>query len=43
MPDYERLARIMRGRALFDGRNVWDSVKARAAGFSYVGVGRGAK
>jgi UDPglucose 6-dehydrogenase len=42
MPDYERLARIMRGRALFDGRNVWDSVKARAAGFSYVGVGRGA-
>jgi UDPglucose 6-dehydrogenase len=43
MPDYERLARVMRGRALFDGRNVWDPAKARAAGFSYVGVGRGAR
>jgi UDPglucose 6-dehydrogenase len=43
LPDYERLARIMRGRALFDGRNVWDPAKARAAGFSYVGIGRGAR
>jgi UDPglucose 6-dehydrogenase len=43
MPDYERLARSMRGRALFDGRNVWDPAKARAAGFSYVGVGRGSR
>jgi UDPglucose 6-dehydrogenase len=40
MPDYERLARVMRGRALFDGRNVWDAKKARAAGFHYFGVGR---
>jgi len=42
-PDYGRLARAMRGRALFDGRNVWDPAKARAAGFDYVGVGRGAR
>jgi UDPglucose 6-dehydrogenase len=41
-PDLERLARIMRGRVLFDGRNVWDGAKARAAGFTYHGVGRGA-
>jgi UDPglucose 6-dehydrogenase len=39
-PDFERLARVMRGRALFDGRNVWDAARARAAGFSYFGVGR---
>jgi UDPglucose 6-dehydrogenase len=39
-PDLERLKRIMRGNALFDGRNVWDAAKARAAGFSYYGVGR---
>jgi UDPglucose 6-dehydrogenase len=39
-PDYGRLARLMRGRALFDGRNVWDPEKARAAGFQYYGVGR---
>jgi len=39
-PDYERLRKIMRGNVLFDGRNVWDASKARAAGFAYHGVGR---
>jgi UDPglucose 6-dehydrogenase len=39
-PDFERLKRIMRGRVLFDGRNVWDAAKARAAGFTYHAVGR---
>ncbi len=41
-PDYERLRSIMRGNVLFDGRNVWDRARARAAGFVYHGVGRGA-
>jgi len=39
-PDYERLAKIMRGRLLLDGRNVWDAARARHAGFTYFGVGR---
>jgi UDPglucose 6-dehydrogenase len=39
-PDYERLAQIMRGRVLLDGRNVWDAQRARQAGFTYFGVGR---
>jgi UDPglucose 6-dehydrogenase len=39
-PDFARLAGTMKGRALFDGRNVWDAAKARAAGFRYFGVGR---
>jgi UDPglucose 6-dehydrogenase len=39
-PDYARLARTMRQPVLFDGRNVWDAAKARAAGFTYYGVGR---
>jgi UDPglucose 6-dehydrogenase len=39
-PDFERLRKLMRGDALFDGRNVWDAAKARAAGFRYHGVGR---
>ncbi len=39
-PDFERLKRLMRGSALFDGRNIWDAAKARAAGFTYHGVGR---
>ncbi len=28
------------GRVVFDGRNVWDAQKARAAGFTYHGIGR---
>jgi UDPglucose 6-dehydrogenase len=39
-PDYERLAQIMRGRLLLDGRNVWDAARARQAGFTYFGIGR---
>ncbi len=40
-PDLARLKRVMRTPVLFDGRNVWDAGKARAAGFTYYGVGRG--
>ncbi len=43
MPDLEKLRRVMRQPVLFDGRNVWDAGRARAAGFTYYGVGRGAK
>jgi UDPglucose 6-dehydrogenase len=39
-PDLERLASQMRGRALFDGRNVWTASEARAAGFTYFAIGR---
>jgi UDPglucose 6-dehydrogenase len=39
-PDWGRLASLMKGRVLFDGRNVWDRGRARAAGFTCYGVGR---
>jgi UDPglucose 6-dehydrogenase len=39
-PDLARLKKIMKQPVLFDGRNVWDAAKARAAGFTYYGVGR---
>ncbi len=39
-PDLGRLKRIMRTPVLLDGRNVWDAARARAAGFTYYGVGR---
>jgi len=39
-PDWARLKRLMRTPVLFDGRNVWDAAKARAAGFTYYGIGR---
>jgi hypothetical protein len=39
-PDWARLKKAMKGDVLFDGRNVWDAAKARAAGFTYHGIGR---
>jgi UDPglucose 6-dehydrogenase len=39
-PDFDRLAKVMRGRLLLDGRNVWSPKEARRAGFTYLGVGR---
>jgi UDPglucose 6-dehydrogenase len=41
-PNLVQLAKVMKGKALFDGRNVWPAEAARAAGFSYYGVGRSA-
>ena len=39
-PDFARLKATMKQPVLLDGRNVWDAAKARAAGFTYYGVGR---
>jgi UDPglucose 6-dehydrogenase len=40
-PNFERLASVMRGKAVFDGRNVWEPSEVRAAGLVYHGIGRG--
>ncbi len=40
-PNFERLAGIMRGKAVFDGRNTWEPSEVRAAGLAYYGIGRG--
>jgi UDPglucose 6-dehydrogenase len=40
-PNFPRLATLMAGRALFDGRNAWNPAEVLAAGFSYSGIGRG--
>jgi UDPglucose 6-dehydrogenase len=39
-PDFARLRQVVRTPVLFDGRNVWDPVEARRAGFEYNGIGR---
>ena len=39
-PDFRRLADIMRGKALFDGRNQWDREHVESLGFTYDGIGR---
>jgi len=40
-PSFTRLAALMRGQAVFDGRNIWDPAEIRAAGLDYHGIGRG--
>ncbi len=39
-PSFEKLKRIMRTPALFDGRNQWSPEEVIALGFSYYGIGR---
>jgi len=39
-PDWDKVKKLMRGRALFDGRNRWDPAEMRRLGFDYYGVGR---
>ncbi|HJN73242.1 MAG TPA: UDP-glucose/GDP-mannose dehydrogenase family protein [Myxococcota bacterium] len=39
-PNWGELAKLMRGREIYDGRNLYEPDDVRAAGFSYSGVGR---
>jgi UDPglucose 6-dehydrogenase len=40
LPDFKRMAELMRGKVIFDGRNIYDPVQLRKQGFSYFGIGR---
>jgi len=40
-PDFAALASTLRGRVVFDGRNVWEPAQVEAAGLAYYGIGRG--
>ena len=42
-PNFTRLVGLMRGKAVFDGRNIWEPAEVRAAGLVYFGIGRGQK
>ena len=39
-PDFRKIARLMRGNVLLDGRNIWDPAQVRAMGLRYEGIGR---
>ncbi len=39
-PDLERIRKLMRGNAIFDGRNIYSPQVLREKGFVYYGVGR---
>ncbi len=37
--DFAKLKELMRGKMIFDGRNIFDPAEAREKGFVYVGIG----
>jgi UDPglucose 6-dehydrogenase len=40
-PDFEVMKRLLAGRALFDGRNLYDHKQMESLGFTYYAIGRG--
>jgi len=40
LPDFNRMAGIMKGKVIFDGRNIYDPALIRKMGFVYYGIGR---
>jgi UDPglucose 6-dehydrogenase len=39
-PDFPRMISSMKGRVVFDGRNIWNPEKMKKLGFTYYGMGR---
>ncbi len=40
LPDFEKIALIMKEKVIFDGRNIYDPVHIKKLGFKYYGIGR---
>jgi UDPglucose 6-dehydrogenase len=40
LPDFKRMSKIMKGKVIFDGRNIYDPAEIRKLGFRYFGIGR---
>jgi len=40
IPDFDKITRLMRGKVIFDGRNIYDPAELKKAGFVYYGIGR---
>lgn len=40
-PDFQRIKKLLKNPAVFDGRNIWDPDEIRSLGFWYTGIGRG--
>jgi UDPglucose 6-dehydrogenase len=41
-PDFGELARTLKAKVVFDGRNIYEPAAVRAAGLTYFGIGRSA-
>jgi len=40
LPDFKKMAGIMKGKVIFDGRNIYDPAEIKKIGFKYFGIGR---
>jgi UDPglucose 6-dehydrogenase len=40
IPDLGRMNELMKGKVIFDGRNIYDPAEIKGAGFAYYGIGR---
>ncbi len=40
LPDFQRMAGIMKEKVIFDGRNIYDPAEIKKMGFRYFGIGR---
>jgi UDPglucose 6-dehydrogenase len=40
-PDFEVMRRLLKGRVIFDGRNLYEPKTMHGYGFAYYGIGRG--
>jgi UDPglucose 6-dehydrogenase len=40
LPDFRKMASLMKGKAIFDGRNIYDPASIKKLGFKYYGIGR---
>ena len=39
-PDFEQIAKLMKRKVIFDGRNLFDLESIEAKGFDYISIGR---
>lgn len=39
LPDWTRIQSLMNGKAIFDGRNIYDDIQLQKHGFDYFGIG----
>ncbi|MDQ1332913.1 MAG: UDPglucose 6-dehydrogenase [Bacteroidota bacterium] len=40
LPDFRKMSAIMKGKVIFDGRNIYDPAEIKKLGFRYFGIGR---
>jgi len=40
LPDFKKMGEMMKGKVIFDGRNIYDPAELAKAGFTYYGIGR---